>query len=248
MLSNQRILVTGANGGIGKAICEALLQNNANLVLFYHDKKDGIDDLLEKYGHLQNHIQTHHVDLLESTNLETTLRTVLEHGKIDSFIHSVTVPTENKDILQMSWSDFQSHIDLQTKSYLQILQAIIPSMKELKHGKIVSILTSYTVGSPPNRLSDYVTAKYSLFGLSKALAVELGPYGITVNCVSPSMTDTPLIENLPSKLKEINASQTPLRRLASPLDVASVVMFLCSKGSAFINGENILVSGGQTMH
>ena len=121
-------------------------------------------------------------------------------------------------------------------------------MKEQKRGKIVSILTSYTVGSPPNRLSHYVTAKHSLLGLSKALAVELGPFGITFNSISPSMTNTPLIEHLPSKLKEITANQIPLKRLAEPHDIASVAVFLCSKNSDFINGENILVSGGHTMH
>ena len=121
-------------------------------------------------------------------------------------------------------------------------------MKENKHGKIVSILTSYAVGTPPNKLSPYITAKYSLLGLSKSLAVELGPWGITVNCISPSMTSTPLIENLPAKLKEITASQIPLKRLAEPADIASAAVFLSSEHSSFISGENILISGGQTMH
>jgi 3-oxoacyl-[acyl-carrier protein] reductase len=121
-------------------------------------------------------------------------------------------------------------------------------MKERKRGKIISILTSYTVGRPPNNISPYLVGKYSLLGLSKSLAVELGPYGITINCISPSMTNTPLIEKLPSKLKEITASQIPLGKLAEPKNVASVALFLCSDHADYISGENILVTGAQTMH
>ena len=81
MLSGKRILVTGANGGIGIGICEALLQNNANLVMFYHTKKNKIVELLENHSNLQNNMEFHQVDLLDSKKLETTLHTVLEDRK-----------------------------------------------------------------------------------------------------------------------------------------------------------------------
>ncbi len=248
MLADQRILVTGANGGIGISICEMLLQNNAKLVLFYHDKRNEIDKLLSKYENFRTRIEIHQVNLLDHTKLGNTLNTVLNKVSVDSFIHSVTLPIENKSIEEMKWEDYQSHIEMQTRSFLQIVQSLVPSMKERKHGKIINILTAYTVSSPPNRISHYIVGKYSLLGLSKALAVELGTYGISVNCVSPSMVNTPLIEKLPSKLKEITAGQIPMKRLAEPVDVASTALFLCSKYSDFITGENILVTGGQFMH
>jgi 3-oxoacyl-[acyl-carrier protein] reductase len=122
-------------------------------------------------------------------------------------------------------------------------------MKSQKFGKIISILTSYVVGKPPNGITDYVVGKYSLLGLTKCMAAELGSFGIRANSVSPSIVNTPLTDPLPNKLKEITKSQIPLEnRLAEPSEVAEVVLFLCGDGSNYITGENILVTGGYTMH
>ena len=248
MLANHRVLITGANGGMSISIIETLLKNNANLVLLYNKNRNEIDKFLTDNKNFQPHVEIYQVDLLDSKQLNNTLKKILDIATIDTFVHSVTLPVLNQAVTQLKWDDYQLHIELQTKSYLEIIQSLLPGMKEKNQGKIISILTSYTVGSPPNKISNYIVGKYSLLGLSKALAVELGPFGITVNCISPSMTDTPLIRNLPSKLKEITANQVPLKRLAKPQDVASTVLFLCSKYADYINGENMLVTGGQTMH
>ena len=122
-------------------------------------------------------------------------------------------------------------------------------MKSQKFGKIISILTSYVVGKPPNGITDYVVGKYSLLGLTKCVATELGSFGIRANSVSPSMVNTPLTDPLPGKLKEITKSQIPLEgRLAEPIEVAGTILFLCTDNSNYITGENILVTGGHTMH
>lgn len=233
---------------MGISICETFLQNNAKLVLLYHKDRTKIDKLLENNPNKKSAVDVYQVDLLNSNEIQKTMESVLRLGYVDGFVHSVTLPITNKSITEKQWSDYQSHIELQTKSFLQIVQSLIPSMKIKKHGKIVSILTSYTVGRPPSNMSDYIVAKYSLLALSKSLSVELGPFGITVNCISPSMTNTPLIEKLPLKLKELTAVQVPIGRLAEPVDVASTALFLCSKHSDYISGENLLVSGGNTMH
>jgi 3-oxoacyl-[acyl-carrier protein] reductase len=246
LLKGQRILITGANGGIGQSISEILLQNNAKVVLFYNEKRTQIDKLLEKYGN--SSIEIYQVNLLDSEQLENTMNLVLNHDKIDSFIHSVSLMIENKSIMNTKWKNYESHIEMQTKSFLQIVQSLILPMKSQKHGKIISILTSSVVGRPPSNMSDYIVGKYSLLGLSKSMSVELGHLGITVNSISPSMTITPLIEKFPTKMKEISASQTPLGRLAEPIDTASVALFLCSKYSDYMTGQNLLVSGGQVMY
>ena len=81
------------------------------------------------------------------------------------------------------------------------------------------------------------------------MATELGKFGIRVNSVSPSMVKTTLIDNLPNKLKEITSSQIPLEnRLAEPIEIAGVVFFLCTENANYITGENILVTGGHSMH
>jgi len=248
MLSSKRILVTGANGGIGNAICKELLENNAKLALLYNHNRNKIDNLVENYANIENNIKSWQVDLLDSKKLENTLELILETGPIDIFVHCATLPVEPKTILDLNWEDYQSHIEIQTKSYLQIVKKLIPYMKSKHNGKIISILTSYVIGKPPSSLSHYLVGKYSLLGLSKALAVELGQFGISVNCISPSMVDTELTKKLPSKLKELTANQTPMKRLVLPEEISSVVSSLCSNNFDFISGENILISGGSVMH
>jgi len=238
------VLVTGANGGIGVSICKMLLEQNAKLVMFYHEQRNKIDELIPN----QTSVKAYQVDLLDNARLESVVSEILKNGYVDSFIHSVTLPIKNNDIAKMTWNDFQSNIDIQTKSFFTIVKLLLPSMKEKKFGRIIHIMSSATIGRPPSSISDYIVGKYSALGLCKSLAVEVGRYGITVNCISPAMTNTDLIENFPSKLKEIAISQTPLSRLAEPSDTSSIIQFLLSRSADYISGENILVAGAGTMH
>lgn len=249
MLSGKRIIITGANGGIGFAISEMLLKNNAKLVLIYNKNKDNIDRLISQHPDKIQDIDIHKVDLTNDKGLEDVFSNITSTKSIDIFIHSPTYPTSNKSLMNMEWSEFQKNIELQSKAFFQITKFLIPHMKKQKMGKIISILTSYVVNNPPSGLSDYVVAKYSLLGLSKCMAVELGKFGIRVNSISPSIVNTSLIDKLPSKFKEIISSQIPLEnKIAEPSDVAGVALFLCSDSSNYISGENILLTGGYSMH
>lgn len=216
------------------------LKNNARLVLFYHKNKDQIERL---HSH-KNQIESHQVNLLIDSDVETAVtRSLEDDNPIDGFIHSVSHPLKMKSIGDLDWKDYQTQIDLQAKSFFNIARHIVPSMKSQKYGKIISIMTSATIGNPPSNMSDYVVGKYSLLGLSKTMAVELGRFNITVNCISPSMVDTNLTVKMPSKFKEIAASQSPTGNLVTPSDVASVALFLCSEKANHISGENIVVDG-----
>ena len=248
MTIDKHILITGANGGIGFEVIRLLAKQNAKLTLLYHENSEKIEKLKSDLEDTC-YIEIKKVDLTNEKELDDIVSSILEKHSIDIFIHSPAYPIQHKDIMNMAWSDFQKQLDLQTKSFLQISKLIIPQMKSQKFGKIISILTSYVVGKPPNGITDYVVGKYSLLGLTKCMAAELGSFGIRANSVSPSIVNTPLTDPLPSKLKEITKSQIPLEnRLAEPTEVAGVVLFLCGDGANYITGENILVTGGHTMH
>jgi 3-oxoacyl-[acyl-carrier protein] reductase len=92
-----------------------------------------------------------------------------------------------------------------------------------------------------------VAAKSALLAMSKNLAQELGPHGVRVNMVSPSLVDTDLAANVPDRIRRAMISQTPLRRLATPQDVAGAVLMLASPYADFVTGENLLVTGGEIM-
>ena len=220
-------------------------EQNNNLTLLYHENNQRISKLKKEFPSVEI-IQT---DLSNSDKLDETMKSVLKEHSIDIFIHSPAYSIGHSDIMKLTWDDFQRQFDLHVRSFFHISKTIVPQMKLNKFGRIVSVLTSYVTGKPPNLLSDYVVAKYSLLGMMKCMAVELGAFGINVNSVSPSMVNTPLTEDLPNKLKEITKLQVPLgKRLAETTDISKVIGFLCSENSDYITGENILVTGGSSMH
>jgi len=245
LFNKKRILVTGANSKIGSSISKLLLENNANLILFYHKNHESVDKLKKLFN---STCESYEVNLLDDSQIESSITNILKKGEIDYFVHCVSLPFSLKNILDLKWENFLTHIQLQTKSFLKISQLIIPKMKAKKSGKIVSVLSTSTMGKPPSNMSDYVVSKYSLLGISKCLAIEMARFNINVNCVSPSFIDTNLTKVLPSKFKEISLSQTPLCKEITPQDVADTTLFLLSKNSDNITGENIVVSGGQTFH
>ena len=245
MTTSKNILITGSNGGIGFTISELFAKKNNKLILLYHENNNKIEELKKKF----TGIEIVKTDLSNSLKLDETINAVLKDQSIDIFIHSPAYSIGHNDVMKLSWEDFQRQFDLHVRSFFEISKIILPQMKSNRFGRIISILTSYVIGKPPNLLSDYIVAKYALFGMMKCMAVELGSFGININSVSPSMVNTPLTESLPNKLKEITKSQIPLEnRLAEPIDVARVIEFLCSENSNYITGENILVSGGSTIH
>ena len=121
---------------------------------------------------------------------------------------------------------------------------IAPSMKDNCFGRIVFIGTSYLFGEPPLGTVAYVSAKEALWGYTKALALDVARHGITVNMISPSLTITDLSENVPLRVKELQAFKNPTRRLPTTQDTANQVSYVCSEFSGYTNGINIPVTGG----
>ena len=249
MLSKKHVLISGCNGGIGIEILKLLVKNNAKISISYHKNRDQIDNFLAENKDYFKNIRVYQADLTNDNDLDAMLNSVLKDQPVDIFIHLPTHAYVHKDLMKTTWDDIQNHINLQAKSFFNISKHLVPDMKLKKHGVLVNILTSYVVGKPPSGVSDYVIGKYSLLGLTKSMAVELGKFGIRVNSISPSMVNSPLTDKLPSKLKEMTKSQIPLEsRLAEPTEVAGIALFLCSEHANYINGENILVTGGSSMN
>lgn len=113
-------------------------------------------------------------------------------------------------------------------------------------GRIINVCT-IAASAPPPKYSTYVTAKAALLGLTHALAVELGTKGILVNAVSPGMTDTDLVAHVPEHVKESIGRRVPVERIGQPIDTAKAIVFLASPYADFINGHQLVVSGGELL-
>jgi 3-oxoacyl-[acyl-carrier protein] reductase len=174
-------------------------------------------------------------------------RAVREFGGVSLLVNNASPRIAAKGFDALSWNDVQHHLDVQLGGAFALAKAAVPAMREQGHGKIVNVTSQAIDGSPTPAWTAYAVAKSALATFSRQLAAELGPAGITVNCVSPGMTDTRLIGDIPEKQRLIAARQTPLRRLATPEDVAGAVGYLASDAADYVTGETIRVNGGQVM-
>lgn len=160
-------------------------------------------------------------------------------------LHLPAVPVENKRFTEISWSNAERQVHVQCRSLWQILQAVMPKMAKARFGSIVIILSSCTINIPPKFLSAYVMAKYALMGFGKALAIEYAPKNIRVNMISPSMMETKFLQNLYGAVIEQSSRANPMKRNATPKDVARLIEYLFSDSSNFVTGANIPVAGGE---
>ena len=229
MFKDKIVLILGGTGSVGSAISRAFTREGA--VSCCHGRGGEYAAELSKSAATK--------DLID--------RVFNKYGGIDIIVNSVSHPALVGMFGKKTWRDFSDHLNVQLKSCIETTQLVLPYMKQKRWGRIINILSSTTIGQPPASLSDYVTAKYALLGLTKCLARELGKFGINVNAVSPSFIKNSFIRNVPEKLTEIMISQTPRGRLATPEDVAGAVLFLASDAADFITGENLIVSGGSIM-
>ena len=178
-------------------------------------------------------------------NIDSLIKEIsLLYGKIDVIVFTATSKLINHRILDLEWDEYTNHFDVQVKPVFFVVKSLSTQLKEKYKTKFIILLTEYCIGSPPKGLSHYVTSKYAAMGMAKTMAVELAQFGCTVNMISPGMVETPLLDNLPSKLIEITAYNNPLKRNAIPEDVSNLISFLASDKSDYLNGTNIVVNGG----
>jgi 3-oxoacyl-[acyl-carrier protein] reductase len=245
---NKKALIIGASGGIGSAVALMLAENGYDVALHCNSSEGKINSLQKKISETGVKTITVKADISDETSVKEMFNTLeRKFSGLTSIIYCPTPPTPSVNIKNINWSDFQKHFDVNVKGLLNVVKNILPYFEPQKYGRIVCITSQYTEGTPPSELSYYVSAKYALNGFVKSLAVELATKGITANLVSPGMTDTELIADVPEKSRLLVAAKAPLRRLASPEDVANAVLFLVSEKSSYITGETIRVNGGQVM-
>lgn len=240
-------LVVGATGGIGSEAVMQLAELGYDIALHYHHNRDLADRLLEAVQAKNQKAFLVQADLMDSQSVTELVEKVQRRlGQITFFVNCATLSLPRLSFEDISWADIASQIDINIKANFCLAKAIVPSMKQSKFGKLVFITSQMAEGTPPADRLPYVIAKQALHGFGKALAVELAPYNVCVNFVSPGMTDTDLVADIPEKAKLLVAARTPMKRLARPIDIAKVIAFL-AYDCDYITGETIRVNGGAVM-
>ena len=240
-------LVVGGSGGIGRATCIALAKNGFNIAVHYHGNRESAESVKNEVAALGVEVMMVQADIVDHRQVAEMMNKVeRQFGYLTAVVSCSTpkIPSIKFDLLE--WSDINLHMDLNVKGCFNVVKCSLPLMEKRKYGKIVNVTTQY-IETPNSQLLHYIAAKAALNGFSRALAVDFAPKGIRVNMVSPGMTVTDLISDIPAKVRLVTEARTPLRRLGRPEDVAEAISYLVSPASDFITGETIRVNGGQVM-
>lgn len=235
-------VVTGAASGIGRATALRLAARGDRMLLLDIDEAGG-KAAAQEVGASAAFIA---MDLTDDESIRAAADQILaEHGAPLALVNAAGWD-RFEPFLDNSWEFMDRIVHLNLLGATKLTQALVPAMIEAGAGRIVNVASDAgRVGSTGETI--YAGAKGGLIAFSKSLAREVAKHQLTVNCVCPGPTDTPLFRSLPERMQQALTRAIPFRRLAEPSEIASAIEFFTSDGAAFVTGQVLSVSGGLTM-
>jgi len=247
------VLVTGASRGIGAEIARSFAREGATVVVNYLSNAAAAEAVVAQCVALGGDAWAVQTDVGSVGAVQAMVDSiVLEAGRLDVVVnnalrHYAFDPRRRTVFDDLTWQDYQSQFEGSVGAAFNVCRAVLPHFKQRAQGCIVNISTNL-VENPVIPYHDYTTAKASLEAFSRNLAVELGPFGIRVNCVAPGLVyPTDSSGDTQESFRESLIAVTPLRRIARPEDIAGPVLFLASDWSGFMTGQVLFVDGGLVM-
>lgn len=245
-LKGKRALVTGATGGIGQAIGEALAKQGADVVLSGTRAAvlaEVAATIESTYGVKAVAITCSLSDVAAVEGLFAEAEAAV--GQIDILVNNAGI-TRDTLIIRMKDEDWQEVIDVNLTATFRLARAATKNMMKRRFGRIINI--SSVVGSAGNPgQTNYCASKAGMVGFSKALAHEVASRGITVNCVAPGFIETSMTDVLPDAVKAKILGAIPQGRMGSPAEIASAVAYLASDEAGHMTGQTMHVNGGMEM-
>jgi 3-oxoacyl-[acyl-carrier protein] reductase len=223
------VIVTGAAGGLGEVYCRALTDAGWTVVASDVDDTDVTDRAA--------------TERLAATTLET-------HGRIDALVNNAAFYSaiEKKPFEEIPDDEWNRVFDVNVRGAWLCTRAVAPTMKEQRRGKIVNV-SSMTVPTAPPGFAHYIASKAAIVGLTRALARELGPYGICVNTLTPDYIAFDRdYDNRQPEMAPALAAQRAFAREQEPEDLVGTLLYLLGSGSDFVTGQNIWVNGGRAFN
>jgi len=250
---DRAILVTGASRGIGAAIAKAFANEGGIVVVNYRTNEAAAEAVVAECRALGGEALAIAADVTSPEAVAAMATRIAEEvGRLDVVVNNAFAPyrfdPDNRArFWETPWESYEQQFEGAVKAAYMVSRAMLPLLQRRSGAAIVNI-ASDLVTRPSIPYHDYTTAKAALVGFSRNLAAELGPLGIRVNCVAPGLVyPTQASADTPEEVREMLIAQTPLRRIATPEDVAGPVLFLASDWSRFVTGQILHVDGGLVM-
>jgi 3-oxoacyl-[acyl-carrier protein] reductase len=235
-------LVTGGAKGIGAATAKRLAAEGATVVVADFDEAAAEETAREVGGHAVR------CDVTKREDVEAAVEAAVALGSLDLVVTCAGIIRDNL-LFKMTDEDWDAVIDTHLKGTFHTVRAAQKHMVPQQSGKMVLISSTSALGNRGQ--TNYSTAKAGLQGMTKTLAIELGPYNINVNCVAPGFIATAMTRQTAERVgmpfdefKAAASEQIPLRRVGEPEDVAGLIAYLCSEDASYVSGQVVYVRGG----
>ena len=240
---SETVIVTGASRGIGKACALAFGKNGADVIVNYTRSKEKAEELCKEISKLGGRALPFCADVADRKTVDEMIAFAHSNfGSISTLVNNAGIAEQMMfcDITEEKW-DRMFAVDV--KGVYNCIQAALPDMIHNKSGRIINISSMWGITGASCEVH-YSAAKAAVIGMTKALAKELGPSGITVNAISPGVISTEMNGNISEEIMSELKEETPIGRIGTPEDIAETALFLASPKASFITGEVISVNGG----
>ena len=251
-LTGKTALVAGAGRNNGKAISIAFAREGADLILVAREKKDSLNEVVKECEKLGAKVLPIMADVSDHAQVERLVQQGLDRfGQIDVLM-CCTGRRAHQDFWQISYEEWHKTFAVNLHSAFYLARAVVPGMMERKSGSIVALGGMASVTSQPQR-AHVIASKTGLYGLIKALALELGPYNVRANLIALSLIENVRAnpewypERAGGSYPASEVADIPLRRMGKPQEVANVAVFLASDQSSFVTGDRVVCCGGKYM-
>lgn len=254
-MKDQVMIITGAGMGLGLAAAHELASKGANLVLVDYNES-GLANAKEEINKAFPTVKV--VTVVADVSNEEAVKNyvevaVKEFGKIDGFYNNAGIEGKQADVANYDVDVFKRVIDINLMGVYYGMRYVIPVMQKQQRGRIVNVASIGGIRAVLNQ-TPYIASKHAVSGMTKSAALEYGKDGILTNAIGPGVTLTPMVaesfkqtnpEN-PKAAETEYAQRNPMRRLGKPAEVAKLVAFLLSEDNGYINGQTVIIDGGES--
>lgn len=245
MRMKHTVLITGSSRGIGAGIARRFAREGHRVAIHYREREDLARALLEELKAEGCSVRLVNGDLTvpaEASNIEARVRE--EFGFIDVLINNAGVALPTQLVTETSLADWNRVLETNVTGMFLLTNAVLPEMIKRRRGAIVNISSMWGVTGGSCEVA-YSASKAAVIGYTKALAKEVAPSGVRVNCVAPGFVLTDMTRAFPPETIDAICEETPLLRAGTPEDIAAAALFLALEDASFITGQVLSVDGGR---